>query len=174
MGAFSGRRRVGVHLGVRAAPSLALAALAACVAVVAIFPGSDRVDALSVILGCSALIAGWLVAGEPDDISVSASFLVYVLAGVLLGPRSAVAVAVASELVAAARLRTRLRSVFLVNLPASVIPAAAAGLISRALIHAPGDRIGFYATSACAALVAITLSFVIWATLRRVFFPGLE
>jgi putative nucleotidyltransferase with HDIG domain len=174
MGAIFARRRDGEQFGLRVPDVLTVSALVVCVAAIAIFPAGDKLNALSAILGCSALVAGWLVAGEPEDISVSAAFLVMVLAGVFLGPRSAIAAAVISELVAAARLRTRLRSVVLVNLPASVFPAATVAPVSQAISATPGDHVAFYVGTALAALVAITLNFVVWATLRRVFTPALE
>jgi putative nucleotidyltransferase with HDIG domain len=109
------------------------------------------------------------VAGQRDGLSVSASFLVYLLAGVFLGPRSAVIAAVISELVAAGRLNTRRYAVFLINLPASVFPAAVGSLLLRALSSSPSNRLAFYCSTACAALLVITLSFVVFASLRRVF-----
>lgn len=158
----------------RAAVAATVAGLAACVVCVAILPPADRLDGLSVILGIAAIIAGLMVAGQPDGISITASFVVFILAGVFLGPRSAMVAAVVSELTASVRLRTRVRSIVLVNLPASVVPAVAAALLSAALTSAPADRVGFYASTACAAVVAWILSFFIWAGLRRVFFPRLE
>jgi putative nucleotidyltransferase with HDIG domain len=125
-------------------------------------------------LGVAAVLAGVMVAGERDGLSVSASFVVFILAGVFLGPRSAMAAAAASELTAAARLRTRPRAVLLINLPASVAPAAVASLVSRALVSGPGNRFTFYASTAAVALLAVTLSFVVFSGLRRIFYPELD
>ena len=54
-----------------------------------------------------------MVAGIRDGLSISASFIMFTLAAVFLGPRSAAAVALISEITAAVRLQTRLRSVVL-------------------------------------------------------------
>ena len=81
-----------------------------------------------------------MVAGARDGLSISASFIVYVLAGVFLGARSAMAAAVLSELTAALRLQTRWRAVVLNNLPASVIPAAAAALVTHAIAGSHAAR----------------------------------
>jgi len=59
-------------------------------------------------------------------------------------------------------------------LPANVLPALAAALVVRALSAGPGNRVGFYLSAAFAALLAITLSFIIFASLRRLFLPHLE
>jgi putative nucleotidyltransferase with HDIG domain len=141
-----------------------------CVAAVSIFAPADRVNTLTVILGIAAVMAGAMVAGTADDLSVSASFIVFVLAGGLLGARSAAAAALISEVVASVKLHTRLRSVVLVNVPASVIPAVAGSLISRAIASSPSLSTYDFAVPV-AGLAAITLSFGIFATLRRVFFP---
>ena len=69
------------------------------------------------ILGVAAVGAGAMVAGARDGLSVSAAFIVNVLAAAFLGARSAMATAVISELTAAIRLHTRPRAVILVNLP---------------------------------------------------------
>jgi putative nucleotidyltransferase with HDIG domain len=155
----------------RVASGLVIALTAGCVVVAAAASSGDRVTGLSVVFGVTAVAAGVFVAGTPDGASVSASFLVYVLAGVFLGPRSAAACAVISELVAAWRLRTRLRSVVLVNLPANVVPAVASAFIFSAIASGTAHTSSFYLAVALAATTAITLSFAIWATLRRVFFP---
>ena len=158
-----------------ATASAVVAALTACcvVAVIVTAP-ADRVNALTIILGIAAVAAGLLVAGETDGLSVSASFLVYVLAGAFLGVRSAATVAVVSELVASLRLHTRVRATVLNNLPANVVPAVVAALICRGIAPAPASTPSFYVSVAVAAVAAITLSFVIFATLRRTFFPTFE
>jgi putative nucleotidyltransferase with HDIG domain len=151
-----------------------VAGVAAAVALVSVFARADHVNSLSIILGVAAVMAGLMVAGERDGLSLSASFIVYVLAGVFLGPRSAAAAAVLSELTAAARLRSRLSSVVLINLPASVFPALAAALISAGIAAKGTHSAMFYLAVAVASLVAITLSFTTFAVLRRIFFPAFD
>src|SRR6202011_5067944 len=116
----------------RAAGAAVAGALVACAIIVAVEIPHDRVNALTAILGLAAVTAGVMVAGQPDGLSVSAGFIVAVLAAVFLGPASAAAAAVITELFAAQRLKTRVRSVLLINLPASVVPAVAAGLLIKA------------------------------------------
>jgi putative nucleotidyltransferase with HDIG domain len=171
VGDMAPRRAVGLREKY-ASCLLVIAALLACVATVFIAAPGDRVGDLSVVLGVGGVIAGFMVAGAPDGVSLSASFIVFVLAGVFLGARSAAAVALLSELVAALRLRTRLRSVVFVNVPASVLPAIAAALTSRAVQARPADSAVFYVGVSLAAVVAFALSFIIFATLRRRFFPS--
>src|SRR5690348_8171106 len=86
------------------APYLVFLGLIAIVAVTVVAAPPDKFGELSVILGVAAVIAGWMVAGSRDGLSVSASFIVFVLAGVFLGARSAIVAAVLCELTAALRL----------------------------------------------------------------------
>jgi putative nucleotidyltransferase with HDIG domain len=140
---------------------------------IAIAASPDRIDDLSVILGVAAVIAGVMAAGARDEPSVSASFLVYVLAGVFLGARSAMVAAALSELAAALTMKTRLRAVVL-NLSANVAPAAVAAVVSHAIASAPSNTLRFYLSVAIASVLAITLNFVIVAVLRAVFLPALH
>jgi putative nucleotidyltransferase with HDIG domain len=151
-----------------------LAVTAAYVGAASLATASDRVDVLSAILAAAAICAGWMVAGAKDGLSVSAAFIVCVLAGVFLGPRSAALAAVLSELVSAIRLRTRPRAVVLNNLPAGVIPTVTAALTVRAIAPAGVHSFRFYLAVAVASLLATGLSFVIFVALRRTFFPGLH
>jgi putative nucleotidyltransferase with HDIG domain len=153
---------------------LGAAGVVLAVAVVSVVAWGDRLDSLTVILGVAAVAAGAMVAGVRDGASVSASFLVYSLAAAFLGPRSAAAAAIISELTAATRLHTPLRSVLFVNLPASVLPAISAALITRAIVSTPTDDPQFYLAVGLAASAAITLSYLIFVTLRRIVSPELE
>jgi len=155
------------------AAGLITASVVICAIAVADGP-PDRVNSLSVILGIGAVGAGILVAGERGGVSVSASFIVTVLAAAFLGPISAAAAAVICELAAAARLRTRLRWVVFINLPTTLIPAILAGLLIRALVDRPTGAPAFYLAVALAAAGAFVLSFAIFSSLRRVFNPDAE
>jgi putative nucleotidyltransferase with HDIG domain len=132
----------------------------------------DRVNALSVILAFAAVVAGFLVAGEPKGLSVSSSFIVEVIAAAFLGPASAVAAVVMSELSAAVRFKTRVRSVVLTNLPAAIVPAAVVALLIRALAWPPKDRVGFYLVVLGVAAFGFVLSFAIFALLFRLVWPN--
>jgi putative nucleotidyltransferase with HDIG domain len=156
------------------AACVVVAALAICVVGVSLVGPGDRVNSLSVILGVAAIVAGGMVAGARDGLSISASFLVFVLAGAFLGPRSAAAAAILSELTAAVRLRTRSRAVLLNNLPANVLPAIAAALACRAISGGPAHSLTFYVGVAVAGLGGIALNFGVFVVLRREFFPQLD
>ncbi len=171
VGPLAGRRPRGWTLGA-IAPFLVGLGLAMSVAAALVAAPADQVNGLSLILAVAAIGAGLMVAGKPDGLSISASFVVFTLAAVFLGARSAAAAAVVSEITAAIRLRTRLRSVLLVNLPAAVIPAIASALTAYAITSRRGDSASFYLAVLAAAIVGETLSFVIFATLRRAFFPA--
>ena len=147
--------------------------LAACIVLPWLVASGDHVSSLTIVLGIAAVLAGVLVAGSRDGLSVSASFLVYVLAAAFLGPRTAVAVAIISELTAATRLHTRVRAVVLNNLPACVAPALLAAVVCRAVAPHPSDSVSFYAAVALAGVAAITLSFILFVFLRRLFLPAL-
>jgi putative nucleotidyltransferase with HDIG domain len=135
---------------------------------------SDRVDSLSVILGIAAVGAGVFVAGERGGVSVSAAFIVILLAAAFLGPASAAVAAIISELAAAARMRTRVRFVLFINLPAALIPAITAGLIIRGLVSHPSDTLSFYVAVALAGFADFVLSFAIFSSMRRIVIPSAE
>jgi putative nucleotidyltransferase with HDIG domain len=168
------RWRARGRLQERALAWCVVAALLGVVIATAIAAPADRIDALSVILGVGAVIAGVMAAGARDEPSISASFIVYVLAGVFLGARSAMAAAALSEVAAAVTMKTRTRAVVLNNLPANVVPAAVAALVSHAIASEPSSTLRFYVSVGVASVLAITLSFAIVAILRRTFFPRLN
>lgn len=98
---------------------------------------------------------------------VSASFLVYILAGAFLGPASAFAAAAVSELIAAGVRRSR-REAFLFNLVAAGFTALLAGTLIRDL--APHDHsVGFYLVLAGLALAMLELTWAILASLDIAF-----
>ncbi len=153
-------------------PSLVTVGWVAVVVAALVAAPPDHVNSLSLILGVAAIAAGVMVVGERDGLSISASFIVFALAAVFLGARSAAAAAVLSEITASVRLKTRFRSAVLVNLPAAVLPAIAAALIAHAITSHRDDSASFYLAVLAAAVVANTLSFAIMATLRRVYYPS--
>ncbi len=138
------------------------------------FAAGDRVDSLSIILGAGAVAAGVFVVGEYGGLSVSAGFIVALLAAALLGPRSAIAAAVLTEVAATARLRTRPRAVLFANLPVALASTLLAALILQALAPSPGDRMSFYVIVAVSGVAALSLSFVMFAVLGRVWVSSEE
>jgi putative nucleotidyltransferase with HDIG domain len=155
------------------APAAAFALLLAC-AVAIVLSQPDRVSALSVILGVAAVAAGILVVGERDGLSVSASFIVTLLAAAFLGSASAAAAAIIAELSATLMLRTRWRSVILNNLPTAVVGAVVPAIIIRSLSTKPADDAGFYLTVVLAGVVSVALSFAVFTALRRLVFASAQ
>jgi putative nucleotidyltransferase with HDIG domain len=147
--------------------------LAVVVVAAAVAAPPDRINGLTAILAVAAVSAGLMAADPGKGPGISASFIVAALAAVFLGPRSAMVATVVSELVAAFLRKTQPRAVLLVNLPACVIPAIAAGLASRAIASHPADSGRFYLAVALASVVGFSLSFIIFAGLRRVVLPAL-
>ncbi len=141
------RRRAGDGSRSELRDALAVAVVAAsylvCLIAIVLAP-QERVSSLSAILGFAAVGAGVLVVGERDGLSVSASFIVYVLAAAFLGPASAAAAALISELSAAAMLRTPVRTIAFINLPTNLVPAVLAAVAIRALVSRPTDSARFY------------------------------
>jgi putative nucleotidyltransferase with HDIG domain len=135
--------------------------LAGCIAWAALVAPRDRFDGLSAVLALSAVAAGLGVAEVGHRVSVSASFLVYILAGAFLGPASAFVAAVISE-VAAARVRGSRRQAFLFNLVAAGLAALLAGTLIRDIAPA-GHHIGFYLVLAGLALAMLLLTWLIIA-----------
>jgi putative nucleotidyltransferase with HDIG domain len=145
---------------------------AGVVASVVVGPG-DRVTSLTAVLAIAAIVSGIMVPGPGrGEPAVSATFIVLVLAAAFLGPASACAAVIISELASSARLKTPLRTIVLINLPAGLIPAAAIGLLIRALVNPPTDTVGFYLVLGLAASAAYALSFVVFASCRRALRPN--
>ncbi len=170
------RRSDGERLGARWVSRTVVVLVSACLLasiLVAVFDtGRDQLTGLSIVLAIAAVVSG-LIVGAParGAPTVSATFMVLILAGAFLGPASACAAAVLSEGAAAVRLRTSWRSILLINLPASVIPAAASAVLIEALVAAPSDTVTFYVALAVGASAAYALSFVVYASCRRTFRP---
>jgi putative nucleotidyltransferase with HDIG domain len=134
----------------------------------------DRLNSLSAIFGIAAVGAGILAVGERGGrLGVSASFIVTVLAAAFLGPVSAVAVAVISELSAALMTKTPWRTVAFNNLTPAMVAALASAVIIRSIAH-PANDVGFYLAVALAGLTDIVVSFVMFAALRRLVLPSAE
>jgi putative nucleotidyltransferase with HDIG domain len=146
-----------------AAIGVASALLVGCVVWAALVAPRDHLSGLSIVLAVGAVAAGLGVARvhERERISVSASFLVFVLAGAFLGPASAFVAAVISE-VAATRVFLTRRPAFLFNVLANGATALLAATLIRAL--APHDHsAGFYLVLAGLTLGMLALTWVIIA-----------
>src|SRR5579884_586642 len=142
---------------------IACASFAGCVVWAALVAHDDRLTGLSVVLAVAAVAAGLGVAQVRQTVAVSASFLVYMLAGAFLGPASAFVAAVISEVAATRVIRTR-RPAFVFNLLAAGLTALLAGTLMREF--APADhRVGFYLVLAGLALAMLELTWLIIAPL---------
>jgi putative nucleotidyltransferase with HDIG domain len=154
---------------------LAIAITVACFASAAAMiwlSRADTVSSLSVIFGIAAVIAGLMVTGERDGLSISGSFIVLVLAAAFLGPASAAAAAVLAELTASARLRTRWRATVLNNLPAAVLAAVAAAVVIRAISAHPADTPTFYVAVVAGGAVVLVVSLAVVTVLHRLLFSS--
>jgi putative nucleotidyltransferase with HDIG domain len=152
----------------RWATVLLWSAVVVCIAVAAAQSDLDHFSALSVALGLSAILAGIGVAPAYGRVTVSASFIVVLLAAAFLGPMSAGACAAISELTAAWRLRTP-RASIAINLVGSVTPALAAANVIR--FYGPANQAGFYLIVAGAGGLFVLLNFAIVSPLHT-FFRG--
>jgi putative nucleotidyltransferase with HDIG domain len=122
---------------------------------------------VSIVLAVAAVVAGLGVSQVRQRVHVSASFLVYILAGAFLGPASAFVAAIVSEVVSTRVSRTR-PEVFLFNLVANGFAALLGGTLIRDL--APQDhRIGFYLVVAGLALAMLELTWFVLAGLDTLF-----
>jgi putative nucleotidyltransferase with HDIG domain len=146
---------------------LLICGLLVSVIAAALQAGSDRAphNALSIVLGIAAFVAGYTMVSLGGGTGVSAAFIVVVLAAALLGPVSACLTAVIAELAASVPAATRPRPyMFAANLLGAMLPAlAAAGVVSALAASGPSETIGFYAVVALAGVVEIALNFAIAA-----------
>jgi putative nucleotidyltransferase with HDIG domain len=124
---------------------------------------------LSVVLGVAAVVAGAVVVNLEGSGSISASFVVILLAAALLGPVSACAVAVIAELAATVRSRITRRYAFASNLFAVLVSALVAAEIIRWLEpNGPSQTLGFYLAVALAGAIYMLLNFMIAAVYGQV------
>jgi putative nucleotidyltransferase with HDIG domain len=123
----------------------------------------DHLTGLSIVLAVAAVAAGLGVTQVGQRLSVSASFVVLMLAAAFLGPASAFIAAAMSEVVATARMATR-KQAFLFNLVAAGFSALLAGTLIR-LIAPPEHSVGFYLVLAGLAIGLFAVGWLILAPL---------
>jgi putative nucleotidyltransferase with HDIG domain len=142
---------------------VACASLAGCVVWAVLVAPDDHLSGLSVVLGLAAVAAGVGVTRVGLRLSVSGSFLVYMLAAAFLGPASACVSAAVSETVASARMGTR-KQAFLFNLVGAGVTALLAGTLMRTL--APAEHsVGFYLVLAGLSIGVFAVTWLILAPL---------
>jgi putative nucleotidyltransferase with HDIG domain len=140
---------------------VAFVCLSGCVVWAAAVASREHLSALSAVLAVAAIAAGVGVAHVRQRVDVSASFLVYILAGAFLGAASAFVAAVISEVTATAVRRSRLPA-FLFNLVGNGIAALLAGTLILPLA-AHDHAANFYVVLGLLALAMLELTWVIIA-----------
>jgi putative nucleotidyltransferase with HDIG domain len=150
-----------------ASPVLAFG-LPGLIAVAGLEAHLDHVGARTIILGLASVAAGVSVASAGGRASVSASFLVALLAAALLGPASACGCALVSEVIASWRLRTP-RYAVAFNLLGAAAPALAASNIIRIHGSLATNGLGSYLLVAAAGVASVLLNFAIIVTYQNHF-----
>jgi putative nucleotidyltransferase with HDIG domain len=160
------RRKLARH----PATGILVVGLVACTALAVAQASIDHAghNSLSVVLAIAAVAAGIAVVPTLGRASISAAFVVLLLAVAFLGPASACVCAALSELTAARRLRTP-RYAVAFNLLASLVPTLIAGNLVRWLAPTVSNTPRFYLVIALAGVVLLALNFPIVAVYQRVF-----
>lgn len=146
--------------------------LAGCITVAAVQAHLDRVDRLSVVLGMAAVVAGLTVTRVRGGSSLSASFIVFLLAASFLGATSACVAAAISEFAAAVRLQTYRKVAIAVNLAGELAPALVAANMVRLLAPHPASAPRFYLVMAAAAVAAVVVNHVIVVPYHQLYHRG--
>jgi putative nucleotidyltransferase with HDIG domain len=155
----------------RIATGVLVVGLPACVVIAVLQAPLDHhgSNGLRLVLAVAAVTAGLMVVELGGRAEVSASFIVIVLAATFLGPTSACAVAFIAEVAAACRSRTTRLYAFASNLFAFMAPALLAANVVRWLAPSGGRQsLGFYLVAATAAVVFLSVNFLIAAWYNQV------
>ncbi|HEY2259028.1 MAG TPA: HD domain-containing phosphohydrolase [Solirubrobacteraceae bacterium] len=119
---------------------------------------------MSIVLAVAAIAAGALVVNLEGSGSISASFVVILLAAALLGPATACAIAVIAEVAATARSRITRRYAFASNVFVVLVSALVAAEVIRWLEpNGPSQTPGFYLAVALAGAIYMGLTFMLAA-----------
>jgi putative nucleotidyltransferase with HDIG domain len=143
--------------------------LVACLVVAVLQAHLDQVDSLSVVLGIAAVAAGISVTRlRGGGGSLSASFIVLLLAAAFLGSASACIAVAISELTAAGKLRTP-RFAVAANLLSGLAPALVAANMVRLLAPARSDTATFYLVMCAAGVAAIVINCLIVVPFQQLY-----
>jgi putative nucleotidyltransferase with HDIG domain len=162
-----GRRNLARH----PATWILVIGLVVCVAIAILQIPEDRAGktSLTIVLAIAAVTAGLaVVPTEGGHASISAGFIVMLLAAGLVGPSAACACGALNELAATARLRTPLYPVA-TNLLGIFVPSLVAGNLVHWLAPHGAGAAGFYLALAVAGVVYLVLNFSIVAALHEVY-----
>jgi putative nucleotidyltransferase with HDIG domain len=162
----------GRQLAWRIATAILVVGVPGCVVLAVAEAGSDHGGhtALIVLLLVAAVVAGLMVVPLSGRAQVSASFLVALLAAAFIGPMSACGVAVVAEVAATWRTKSVTRRyAFASNLLAVLVPALlGANLVRWLASGGPRQTLRFYAVVALAAVVYLSLNFLIAAAYNQI------
>jgi putative nucleotidyltransferase with HDIG domain len=152
---------------IAAAVPLAIGLLG-CIAVAVLQAHEDRarLDGLTLAIAAGAIAAGLTVVPASGRASVSASFLVVLLAAALLGPTSACACGLIAELGASSREKTN-RFAVAFNALGAMAPVLIAANLIRALAGDPTDSAKFFLVVAGAGVVLDACNFAIVAPYQK-------
>jgi putative nucleotidyltransferase with HDIG domain len=144
--------------------------LLACVGIAAAQARIDHAsdNSLGVVLAIAAVVSGITVVPMLGRASISAAFVVLLLAVAFLGPSSACVCAALSELTAARKLKTPLYAVAF-NLLGGLAPALVAGNLVRLLAPHAADTFRFYVVITAAGGLILALNFPIVAAYQRLY-----
>src|SRR5689334_19620831 len=139
--AAPGRRSLARH----PATWVLVAGIIACVGVAVAQAPTDRAghSSLSIALAIAAILSGIVVVPTLGQASISAGFVVLLLAAGFLGPSAACACAALSELAAAWRLKTPPYAIAF-NFLGSAVPAMLAANLIHAVTPHVSNSAGFY------------------------------
>jgi putative nucleotidyltransferase with HDIG domain len=153
---------------IRAATISLAVGLVACIAVAILQAHADgaRLDGLTIALAIGAVAAGLTIVPAYGRASISASFLVILLAAALLGPTSACACGLISELGASFRAKTT-RFAVAFNLLGTMAPALIAANVIRALVTRPTTSATFFLVVAFAGVALVAINFAIVAPYQQ-------
>lgn len=153
------------------ATAILVVGIPVCVAVAAVEEGADYAghNALSLVLAVAAIASGVMVVRLGAGVSISASFVVILMAAAFLGPTSACAAALIAEVAAVCRTRITRRYAFVSNVFAGMVSALVGGGFIRVLASGgPSQTIGFYLVIVAAGALILLLSFLITVAYNQV------
>jgi putative nucleotidyltransferase with HDIG domain len=148
----------------RAAEIAAGVGLAGCFAWSVAVANADHVGPLTVVLGVAAVWIGLTYAPAPGKATLSATFLVRMLAAAFLGPASAFGAELISDVVSACRRPPR-RAAFVNNLFGNGLVALVGATILQQVAPNNHRTWTFYVLLAGVALGTLVLSFAVLAAL---------
>jgi putative nucleotidyltransferase with HDIG domain len=139
---------------------LTIAGLLACIIDAVIQAPSDHVGALTIVLAVAAVGSGITVAHARGEASISAGFIVVIVAATFLGVASACAACGLHELAAAWRRKTA-PLIAMTNLVCGWVSTIVAGNLIRALVPHDPNSPWFYVVVGAGTVVFLVVNFVL-------------